>query len=173
MKKLFRILALVLALMVVFSITCFADGSDYVIYEEQKAVLPKVYEYVTTITGVSSQMNRSFAAPNDVFIDKNGFIFIADSGNDRILKLDSTGKLLLEISSFEDDYLINPTSVYVDESGRIFVTDTGNYRILVFDKNGKCLEKNGKPESDLLSGLTIYMPDRVVYSEKIIHGHTP
>lgn len=171
MKKLFRILALVLALMVVFSITCFADGSDYVIYEEQKAVLPKVYEYVTTITGVSSQMNRSFAAPNDVFIDKNGFIYIADSGNDRILKLDSTGKLLLEISSFDDDYLINPTSVYVDESGRIFVTDTGNYRILVFDKNGKCLEKNGKPESDLLSGLTIYMPDRVVYSEKTKYSY--
>lgn len=171
MKKLIKIFALILVISSVMGVTCFADGLDYVVYEDQQAVLPKVYEYVTTITGVSSQTNRSFAAPNDVFIDKDNFIYIADSGNDRILKLDSSGALLLEISTFEDDYLINPTSVYVDESGRIFVTDTGNYRILVFDKDGNCLEKNGKPESHLLSGLSIYMPDRVVYSEKTKYSY--
>ena len=150
MKKLIKIFALILVISSVMGVTCFADGLDYVVYEDQQAVLPKVYEYVTTITGVSSQTNRSFAAPNDVFIDKDNFIYIADSGNDRILKLDSSGALLLEISTFEDDYLINPTSVYVDESGRIFVTDTGNYRILVFDKDGtfSYYETCGNPVGD-------------------------
>ncbi|MBQ1961984.1 MAG: hypothetical protein II357_02685 [Clostridia bacterium] len=171
MKKLFRIVALMLCLASVLGVNCMAEGSDYVIYEDNKTVLPQVYEYETTITGVASQFNRSFAAPNDVFIDSKGFIYIADSGNDRVVKLDSSGTLLMEISMFDDDYLINPTSVYVDESGRIFVTDTGNYRILVFDKDGKCLEKNGKPQSDLLSNLTIYMPDRVVYSEKTKYSY--
>ncbi len=171
MKKIYRLFALLLCMMLCFGITCSASGSNYVVYESEKTVLPEVYEYVNTITGIPSNFNRSFSAPNDVFIDKDGYIYIADSGNDRVLKLDSNGTLVMEISSFEDDTLINPTSVYVDESGRIFITDTGNYRILVFDKNGNCLEKNGKPESNLLSGLSIYMPDRVVYSEKTKYSY--
>ena len=166
MKKIFKTVAAFLAVTAGLGITCLAESSNYVVYDGKRTVIPDVYEYVTTITGVASDSGSSFSAPNDVFIDDENFIYIADSGNNRVLKLAEDGRLLMEISDFDGDALINPTGVYVDKSGRIFITDTGNYRLLIFDKNGKCLEKNGKPESDLLSGLSIYMPEHVVYSEK-------
>ena len=171
MKKIFKAVAAFLAVTAGLGITCLAESSNYVVYDGKRTVIPDVYEYVTTITGVASDSGSSFSAPNDVFIDDENFIYIADSGNNRVLKLAEDGRLLMEISDFDDDALINPTGVYVDKSGRIFITDTGNYRLLIFDKNGKCLEKNGKPESDLLSGLSIYMPEHVVYSGKTKYSY--
>lgn len=171
MKKIFKTVAAFLAVTAGLGITCLAESSNYVVYDGKRTVIPDVYEYVTTITGVASDSGSSFSAPNDVFIDDENFIYIADSGNNRVLKLAEDGRLLMEISDFDGDALINPTGVYVDKSGRIFITDTGNYRLLIFDKNGKCLEKNGKPESDLLSGLSIYMPEHVVYSEKTKYSY--
>lgn len=149
-----------------FSVSTSALGSDYTVYNSDKIYLPETYAYVDTISGIDSAP-ASFSSPGDLFIDGSDNMYIADTGNNRIVKLDKNGKFLFEIAEWGDaQALLNPTCVFADEKGDIYITDTGNYRIVVFDKNGKYLRELGKPSSDLLKNLTIYMPDSVIFSDK-------
>jgi hypothetical protein len=61
-----------------------------------------------------------------------GFIYVADSGNDRVLKLNMDGTTAHQWSGG----LSNPIDVATDFSNYLFVTDNGNQRIAVFDVNG-------------------------------------
>lgn len=54
--------------------------------------------------------------PTGMAVDANGRIFIADSGNDRILELDKEGSVIGEFNILEDDpgtLLSNPCSIFI------------------------------------------------------------
>ena len=94
--------------------------------------------------------------PKGIDVGKDGNIYIADSGQDRIIVVSPTGYFLYEIKGEEwiAEYFSNPSDVKIDDSGNIYIADTGNDRILVFDSLFRRLllkiEKLNKPE-----GLTI------------------
>ena len=91
-------------------------------------------------------------APFDVFIDDNGNTFIADTNNNRIRKVDSSGVITtvagsgpisFNSGSFSGDggpataaTLNNPEGVYVDDTGNIFIADTGNHRVRKVETSG-------------------------------------
>lgn len=103
--------------------------------------------------------------PRAVAVAPNGDRVIADSGNHRIVVLDSLGNQRLVFGSFcelgrgaeggcvdsdgdgplqlGDGQFNEPWGVAVDGSGQIFVADTWNGRIQVFDAGGKFLRKWG------------------------------
>jgi hypothetical protein len=59
----------------------------------------------------------SFDHPQDVHIGFDGYIYIADTGNDRIVKLDQAGNFVSQYDSAQ-----NPTSVSQDRLFRILAT---------------------------------------------------
>ena len=94
-------------------------------------------------------------------MDGSGNVFVADTGNNRIDKFDSTGTFLLTFGwgvkdgatafeictsgcqignyGFGDGRFYFPLGVAVDGSGNVFVADTSNSRVQEFDNTGTFL----------------------------------
>jgi sugar lactone lactonase YvrE len=85
--------------------------------------------------------------PGGVAVDGIGNLFIADSGNARVLKVDSSGIITTVAGNgsfgFSGDggpatnaLLFNPLGVAVDGAGNLFIADTSNRRIRKVDSSG-------------------------------------
>jgi len=87
-----------------------------------------------------------FSGTTGIAIDKNNFIWIVDSFNNRVLKSDTNGNLVLSIpasaatakpsSSSSLGYFNAPYSIAIDSKNNVFVFDSGNVRVEEFDQNG-------------------------------------
>ena len=84
--------------------------------------------------------------PLNAVVDKDGNLFVVDSGNHRIKKYDKEGTLLLAwgTNGSLDGMLHYPSDIEVDDSQTVYVSDMGNNRIQKFDKEGKFIGKWGK-----------------------------
>jgi uncharacterized protein (TIGR03663 family) len=72
--------------------------------------------------------------PRGISVDANGHVYLADTGNKRIVVFDSNGALLTQIGSegFEVGKFSEPVDVKLDAQGNVYVTDTWNQRVQVF-----------------------------------------
>ncbi|MCX6273028.1 MAG: T9SS type A sorting domain-containing protein [Bacteroidetes bacterium] len=114
--------------------------------------------YVTTIAGTGTpgyqdgiDINAQFCYPTGICTDAAGNIYVADSWNHRIRKIDTDGMVstvagggnsmgLNAAGDFADGpdtsaRFYTPTGICVDDSDRIFVADSYNHRIRLI-KNG-------------------------------------
>lgn len=92
----------------------------------------------TTTCGDGSPLtDAQFNSPKGLFIDKGGNIYIADSGNNKIRKIDTSNNISTIVGTGSPNYSIteinNPTDVFVDEDSNIFIVDKNNNRIRMFD----------------------------------------
>lgn len=86
-----------------------------------------------------SKANAGLYAPHGVAIAADGRIFIADSGNNRIVICDAdlaNPESIGKSGTGAEDFSA-PTGVAIGPSGNVYVTDTGNKRIQVLDNKGK------------------------------------
>jgi len=94
--------------------------------------------------GTDKDVNCLFYKIRDVDIDTDGFIYVLDSGNNRIQVFDNTGKYFRTIGKEGQGpgELNAPVRLQIDdETGHIFVTDRSR-RILIFDKEGKYIDQD-------------------------------
>jgi tripartite motif-containing protein 71 len=93
--------------------------------------------------------NGEFNGPTDVAMLLEGidpkFVYVVDSGNNRIQKFDGAGKFITKWGTFGDGdgEFDRPISVAVDDEGYVYVTDFGNNRIQKFDGDGNFVLKWG------------------------------
>jgi sugar lactone lactonase YvrE len=101
--------------------------------------------------------NAQLDLPSDVAIDKEGNIYVADAGNDRIRKISTDGIITTiagtGVYGFSGDggpvtsaQFRNPYSVAVDGLGNIFIADFNNNRVRKVDTNGIVSTVAGKSE---------------------------
>lgn len=96
--------------------------------------------FVTKIGGIKPGTERGqFFYPNNLTVDGQGNVLVADTGNHRVVKLDSEGRWIITFGSAGrgDGQLNLPTDVAVDRQGDFYVADTGNDRIVKFSSAGK------------------------------------
>ena len=74
----------------------------------------------------------------DVDVDSNGFLYSADSSNDRIVKFAPDLSIVLEIAYPE---FKGPRYLSVSPDGRIFVSDTTGGIVYVFAADGSYLDE--------------------------------
>jgi sugar lactone lactonase YvrE len=110
---------------------------------------------VTTIAGNSSGStdangtNASFNAPAYVTIDSNDNIYIVDSGNNSIRKIDKS----LNVITLTSDDFSTPTGIVVS-NGDVFISDTGNNRIKKVQTENKL---SGTPTNSDVGTNTIHL----------------
>jgi len=76
----------------------------------------------------------SFWGPRGIAVDSQGRVFVADTGNKRIVVFDEDGNYITEFGTagFDPGQFDEPVSVAVSNDGTVYVTDTWNQRIQSF-----------------------------------------
>ena len=105
-----------------------------------------------TVTGLG------LSSPEDLFIDEDNMLYIADTGNRRVIKYDINSGQVAGI--LENGEFTGPRGVYVTENGDIYVADTGAKAVLIFDKDFNLLNKLTRPDAPIFAD-TNYEPKRV------------
>lgn len=107
----------------------------------------------------------SLSFPSDLETGPDGCLYLSDSGNNRILKLDGEMKLLATFEGMETPSgvsgLRNPQGLFVNGDS-LYVADSGNARILRLTLDGKCVQEIGAPDTTLLGNDFLYEPKAVV-----------
>ena len=83
------------------------------------------------------QVKENLSLHIGISADSKGFVYVADTGNNRIQKFDSQGKFVSRIGALGDDpgEFKSPSSIAVDSKDFVYVADTDNNRIQKFDSN--------------------------------------
>jgi len=123
-----------------------------------------------------------FSQPYGVAVDANLYVYVADTGNNRIQKFTSSGVYSTQWGFYApsegngNGEFYNPEGVAVDNNGNIYVSDTYNSRIQKFTSAGAYLTQwgglgNGNGQFDLPAGVTadnngnVYVTD--IYNNRI------
>ncbi len=170
MKSLKRIgIGLLAGLMSMLSVsqTALAAGSDnYVTGDSNyRQPVPVSYNVVKTLNNIGGyeDNNQYFNNPQDLFIDKNDNIYIVDTGNNRVVKMNSNYETV-NVFYGPDKAFRNPQGIYVDEDGDMYLADTDNSRIVHMDPDGNFVEEFGSPTSDLQVSES-FMPTKLIVSK--------
>ncbi|MCL2096088.1 MAG: YIP1 family protein [Oscillospiraceae bacterium] len=104
--------------------------------------------------------------PQDLFVDNQGYLYIADQKNNRIVMMnpDYTGRQIF--SDFINiwgvpDSLAEPRGVFATDR-EVYVADTEKNRLVVFDKDGNHLRIIEEPTGDVFPEGHVYKPIAVV-----------
>jgi len=90
-------------------------------------------------------LEATFYYPSAIAIDRDGNLYIADTGNNAIRRIDTNGYVttvagLVGVNGFrngiaEESLFYHPMGIAVNENGTIFVADTGNHLIRSIEGN--------------------------------------
>jgi DNA-binding beta-propeller fold protein YncE len=105
-------------------------------------------------------------SPGGMFVWQDREVFIADTGNNRVVRLASDWTILDVYETFDnngvEDSLLAPSDVFVTDEGRIYIADTENSRIVELELDGAFVRVIGEPESDLIDPDFLYRPKALV-----------
>lgn len=102
--------------------------------------------------------DAEIGTPEDIFTDKKGTVYIADSANRQVIAANLSGAVKTIIGK---DVLETPTGVFVDDHGDIFVADYGKEMVFRFTNEGELKGEYGRPDSPLFGKTSPYKPQKV------------
>ena len=150
-------------------------SSAYVAYDTytysiagKQMLSPTAYSTNTSITstdmGLADQKfgGKQLNGVNDIVADESGNVYIADTGNNRIVVLNKYYSVVAIIDSYKNSadevvYLNGPEGIFVtnpdktaDGKSYIYVCDTNNKAVVVYDREYNHVRTITAPESPLL-----------------------
>jgi len=124
------------------------------------------------IIGREGSNTGMFHYPTNIFVSRDGHIFVSDSLNSRIQIFTPEWKFLNAFGKPGDSpgYFARPRGVAVDSDGNIYVVDALFDNVQIFDKEGRLLMGFGGPGHGygkfwLPSGIFIDSNDRIYVSD--------
>ncbi|WP_020621204.1 YIP1 family protein [Paenibacillus daejeonensis] len=111
------------------------------------------------------QLHSPLNQPQDLYIDDKDEIYIADTGNNRIVHLNPHGELI-RILDFPEDPLNRPQGLFIHDNGDLYIADTGNNRVVRASSQGEVLRTFQRPESKLIPDAFKYDPVKLVVDKR-------
>lgn len=102
--------------------------------------------------------NLGLNTPEDLYIDKANMLYIADSGNARVVKYSINSGTTVDILTYDD--MKNPRGIFVTKKGDLYVADPSAKMVFHFDKDFNFIESFGRPEAPSFSD-TKFEPLRI------------
>lgn len=162
MKRVFAIFLITVTLLVTLggSVALASPATSYTWAFNSKGRWTKTQDaYLPENTFVSLELKE----PEEMYIDNDDMLYIADTGNKRIVKFDTnTNKIVMII---DDDVINTPRGVFVTDDGDIYVADSKAEAIHRFDKEGNLIESFGRP-TDIAFGATPFNPSKIAVDTK-------
>ncbi len=116
----------------------------------------------------------SFRNPQDLFVADDGLVYLADSGNNRIVVMNSDMTEVVNIITGFDregkaDRFSNPTGLAVSQSNQLYIADSQNRRIVVLNQDGTLARIVENPKSEVLEDGFVFSPLKVAvdYADRI------
>ena len=142
-------------------------------YRENIVFTPAAYVPETNVSGVNLGVG-AFSSPQDMCVAPDGSIYIADTGNNRIVVTDaSMTKVIKVIEGFERDGQADtfkaPYGVCVSGKNELYIADSENKRIVVLSENGDFIKIVDNPTSEILEEGYVFTPLKVSvdYADRI------
>ena len=105
--------------------------------DEDTIELVRVIDHIT-----GDVADKEFQNPTDIAVSEEGFLYIADRDNNRILKLDSDGNYVMEFTkpadaTFDQSLSFFPSKIAVDSAGRVYcVATNANKGLIKYESDG-------------------------------------
>ena len=167
LKKLGVSLLAGLMCLITVSQTALAAGTEsYVTGDDSyRQPVPQSYNVIKTVNNIGNYEDKKvyFKNPQDVFVDDNDNIYIVDTDNHRVVKLNSSYEVV-NIFYGPDKAFKKPQGIFVDEDGDMYVADTENNRIVHMDPEGNLVEVFTNPVTDLDTGES-FTPSKLIVSK--------
>lgn len=140
-------------------------GLIYALYQLYK---PPIEKYKTneftplfSIYGYGPKPEQQLKQPHDVAFDKQGNIYITDTGNQRVLVFSPSGSFLFKFGfkAPEPGGFINPLGITVDKRYKIYVADQEKNKVIIFNSKGKFLKELDvvQPLKPVVAGEKLYV----------------
>ncbi len=176
-----KLIVLILGLLLVtgsilpgFKAMASENGTDYVPYitygydshaNGDYYISPHAYIPLEGVDSLYMGLDVKLTDPSDLTSDRDGNIYIADTGNNRIVILTSDFKLKDTITEYvnnegESMTFNQPRAVFVNDEGDIYVGDTLNGKVVRFDKDLNLLQVVDSPSEELLQNV-IFEPSAI------------
>ncbi len=131
-------LRFVLAILIV---AVFALSYIYYSISRPKAVVykGKGIQNVLSIYGYGNKPEEQLKQPHDVAFDRNGNIYVTDTGHGRVLVFSATGRFLRKFGrpGLGKGEFVAPLGIAVGADGRVYVADQTAGKVVIFRSDGR------------------------------------
>lgn len=176
-KRIRKISLSLLAAIVIYSTFCLdgltvqasAEQSSYN-YSFWREAVPAPPAYLPTMIINGHELGiDALQTPSDIFVANNHEIYIADTGNNRIVILNDVFEYKDTIDSFQVDgakqTFSSPEGVYVTNENHVYIADTGNSRVVHLDDKLDLVKVIDEPESEMLANNFSFRPKKVAVDD--------
>lgn len=117
------------------------SGRNRIIEIEFDNDLYKIRKITDSITGDTEV--TEFSNPTDIFVSNDGYIYVCDKGNGRVVKLTSDYEYVMSFTQPKDDLFdssvsFQPYKFIVDDAGRVYlVANQINKGLIKYENDGK------------------------------------
>ncbi len=164
MKRIIVTIIALILLIIQLAMSVSASVYDSYTYDNQDEERPIQDSYTVAKIVLSKGEFGSFFAPSDVAVDESGFIYVLDSGNNRVVVFDKTLDFVKTIETFpnggSEETLSQPAGVFAG-NGKLYISDTENSRVLVTDLDGNVIKILVSPDESAFPDDITFKPERL------------
>lgn len=105
------------------------------------------------------EIDLPLSGPEEMFLTPDGTLYIADTGNRRIVRLDANFQIAAE---YGVGILNSPTGLFVDGDGTLYIADAGRKTIVILGADGELINEFGRPSEPLFGARREFLPRKLV-----------
>ena len=169
-----KIILLFLVMLIALSGIAQADTLPYTAYNYDYwgnvVYTPAAYVPSGSVSGQALTLNGQsigvFKSPQDLCVGDDGLVYVADTGNNRIVILDEAmSQVIRIIDSFlldgAEQHFKSPYGVAVTTKNELYIADSDNHRIVALNEDGSLLKIIENPQAEVLEDGFVFTPLKV------------